>query len=348
MKKPWYYAARKGWYIFVDRDGKRSKLRMGDTQKEAYDKWRRLLAKQEQHRNGDATFAEILEAYLEWALNEVRNGDLSSRTLENYGFYLDRFSQIAGETLVSELAPKHVTDWLAENPSWGPSAQRKAIISLNRVLNWALSEKRIGENPLSRMKKPSQPRRDALVDVDAHQKMLMAIRSSRFAGKIDRQFQLVLIALRHCGGRPQDVSNVRVEHVRDKGSAWQIPEHKNRRHTEQPKTVYCSPCLQTITKILSHTRSSGPLFRGRRGRLTVNAITCRVKRLREQLKLPLGTVAYSYRHSYITDALERGVDIATVAELVGTSVTMIQRHYGHLENRSDHLSLAARKAVAMD
>ena len=54
---------------------------------------------------------------------------------------------------------------------------------------------------------------------------------------------------------------------------------------------------------------------------------------------------YSYRHTYITDALERGVDVATVAELVGTSVETIQRHYGHLSTRHNHLKEAAAKAL---
>lgn len=92
-------------------------------------------------------------------------------------------------------------------------------------------------------------------------------------------------------------------------------------------------------------RKTGPQFRGRRGAITVNAITCRVKRLRNSLGLASGTVAYAYRHTYITDAMWQGVDVATVAELTGTSIEMIQWHYGHLAQRTDHLREAAVKAV---
>ncbi|MBV5297292.1 MAG: tyrosine-type recombinase/integrase [Rhodoferax sp.] len=42
------------------------------------------------------------------------------------------------------------------------------------------------------------------------------------------------------------------------------------------------------------------------------------------------TVAYSLRHSTITDLVQGGVDLLTVAQLSGTSVAMIQAHYGHL------------------
>jgi len=47
-------------------------------------------------------------------------------------------------------------------------------------------------------------------------------------------------------------------------------------------------------------------------------------------KLPTGTVLYTLRHSFITQALVDGLATLDVARLVGTSVLMIERHYGHL------------------
>ncbi len=56
--------------------------------------------------------------------------------------------------------------------------------------------------------------------------------------------------------------------------------------------------------------------------------------------LPAGTVAYSVRHSTITDLVTNGLDLVTAALLSGTSVAMIEKHYGHL--RQEH----AREALA--
>lgn len=50
---------------------------------------------------------------------------------------------------------------------------------------------------------------------------------------------------------------------------------------------------------------------------------------------------YRWRHTAISNLLMMGVDIATVAELVGTSVEMIRKTYGHLLD--GHLALAAEK-----
>jgi site-specific recombinase XerD len=58
-----------------------------------------------------------------------------------------------------------------------------------------------------------------------------------------------------------------------------------------------------------------------------------VKAAVEAAKLPDGTTAYTLRHSVISDLVHDGLDLLTVAQISGTSVAMIERHYGHL--RSD-------------
>lgn len=56
--------------------------------------------------------------------------------------------------------------------------------------------------------------------------------------------------------------------------------------------------------------------------------------------LPAGTVAYSLRHAAITDLVQTGLDLLTVAQLSGTSVLMIQKHYGHLQRERAAKALA--------
>ena len=57
-------------------------------------------------------------------------------------------------------------------------------------------------------------------------------------------------------------------------------------------------------------------------------------------------VSYTYRHSYATDALEQGVGVAQVAELLGrTSTDMVMQHYQHLSEKREHLLQATRQAT---
>jgi integrase len=46
--------------------------------------------------------------------------------------------------------------------------------------------------------------------------------------------------------------------------------------------------------------------------------------------LPAAVAAYTLRHSVVTDLIRAGLPALTVAQLSGTSVAMIEKHYGHL------------------
>jgi len=56
--------------------------------------------------------------------------------------------------------------------------------------------------------------------------------------------------------------------------------------------------------------------------------------------LPEKTTAYALRHSVITD-LVPNLDLLTVAQISGTSVAMIERHYGHLRKERAASALAS-------
>lgn len=61
-------------------------------------------------------------------------------------------------------------------------------------------------------------------------------------------------------------------------------------------------------------------------------------------KLPPGVCLYTLRHSFITEVLKEGtLDLLSCARFVGTSATMIEKHYGHLvaHHARDRLALVS-------
>lgn len=56
--------------------------------------------------------------------------------------------------------------------------------------------------------------------------------------------------------------------------------------------------------------------------------------------LPAGTTAYTLRHSIISELVEAGLPLLTIAQISGTSVEMIERHYGHLNAEAAAEALA--------
>lgn len=54
-----------------------------------------------------------------------------------------------------------------------------------------------------------------------------------------------------------------------------------------------------------------------------------IKQAAKAASLPPSSTAYTLRHSVITDLIVGGLDLLTVARISGTSITMIEKHYGH-------------------
>jgi site-specific recombinase XerD len=68
--------------------------------------------------------------------------------------------------------------------------------------------------------------------------------------------------------------------------------------------------------------------------------------MRKTLKID-GVIAYAYRHTFATDALLAGNDLATVAAMLGHKDTsMVSKVYGHLDQNSKHMHAAVAKTAA--
>lgn len=69
------------------------------------------------------------------------------------------------------------------------------------------------------------------------------------------------------------------------------------------------------------------------------------KEAREAASLPADVVLYNLRHVAISEMIVGGIDPLTVARIAGTSVAMIQRHYGHLAKEGIVAKLAKVKML---
>jgi integrase len=338
MKEPWFRKSDGWWYIEVHEGGKRRFRRLAKSKSKAFDQWHEL----ERIKPADAPDAQlvtIFDRFLGWC-----EANQPASTFSWYERYLKSFAKFQADGLdvpmclveVRNLKPHHLTAWITAG-RLSQGAKRAAITSVKRALNWAVGEGLLTTNPIASVKRPKSGRRKQLVATTSAREMAEAT---------DPPFRLFLLALRLSGCRPKEVSTVTAANVDLDAEAWLDIHNKTGAKTGLERNVYVgNACLLTLTKILAHYRPEGALFRNAEGKpWTTNAIRCRMRRIRSKLGLPAGTVAYSFRHSYITEAMQRGVDVATVAELTGTSVAMIQRHYGHLGQKGEHLRQAARRA----
>jgi site-specific recombinase XerD len=71
----------------------------------------------------------------------------------------------------------------------------------------------------------------------------------------------------------------------------------------------------------------------------------RVRRAREKAGIATDAKLYGTRHAFGTRAITKGVDIKTLAELMGHTTTKMTEHYINLAKERSHLVAAARKVT---
>lgn len=334
--KPWFRKHDGWWYMSRPSEGgqKQVKLVRGkDQEAAAYERFYELMAAAGQvEPSVEISFNELAARFLKFSQREN-----TAKTTAWYAHFLDGFDH-AYEGRVCDLKKSHVECWLDDHPDWGKSTQRQAITAIRRAINWGFEEGHLTEFPigLRKLRRPKMGKRETLVSEEDHKRMIDAT---------DEPFGTFLTALWETGARPEEVRVVTAEMVHLKAGVWLLKTHKTSEKTGQPRTIYLTPTMLKLSERLMNEHPKGPLFRNSRGQpWTTNAVRCRMKRLRDRLKLPKGTVAYAYRHTYATTGLERGATIADMAELLGHSDTkMLSEHYGHLSQKTERMrEIAAR------
>jgi integrase len=333
MRKPFFWKARNAWFV---KDGA-SQIRLGDTKREAEAAWSKLLRQAQSLESGDPLYAIVADRWLTAQRLRHERGEVSQEWLARV--QCEALSFIGGnpEILCSRIDVGVVSAWLHSRPrSLSATTQRSMITTIQQSLNWAVSQKMLSQSPLTGFKKPAAKRRQEYVTADQHAALLDAL-----PGKRNRTFRLLLHAAYGSGCRPGELRKLRWEHIANDYSHAILAEHKTAKKTGKARTIYFSKKVQTILRWMPR-RSEFVFFNSLGKPWKKDAIVNRMRRLRE--KTGLKTVAYSYRHGFATRALVQGVDVATVAELMGHSSTeMVTKHYSHLAEEHLHLRNAAEK-----
>lgn len=336
MIQPYFREFDGWWYVQLNVGGKRRQLKLAqgrDNEKQAYQKFYRVMASEGLDVPGSCQLkiADVCDLFLDWS--KTHN---SQRTYDWYREYLQSFCDRYGHLPALDLKPLHVTKWLDGHPKW-KNSRRCATVAVKRAYNWCFDEGLLAKNPTKKVKRPKGGRRERILTPEEQKLILDSIKDAAF-----REF---FYAMQETGCRPGEISFVGAESVGD--GTWELAEHKTKKHTDKPRIIYLTPGMIELTRRLALQNAEGPLFRNSKGRpWNRNSLRCRFKRLRQKFPQLKGVVCYTLRHTYATDAMERGVPAATVAELMGhKDIKMIEEHYGHLSQKRQHLQDAAKKAA---
>lgn len=364
---PWWWKARNCWACTVE--GKRIVDRSGIPKSDpvaAHLWWKSVRTDESEIPYGTHTVGDLLDLYLDWDEYRAETGERSAEghlslksKLRTIGM-----TEVNGEPL-KDLRASRMTPaiydallavWLRAGLS--PGYRQSLASYLQTVFRWASQSMDgimafIPSNPLDGCKLPKVPPPDER----------FAERSEAAAWlrwlwrnpKIDRGYVLLQRCLIHTGARPSEWTRARWRELNWMSRPLPLltrKDWKNAKKTRTVRRVYVPVKLHRALKRLDSASTLDDLiFTTTRGKQwTAAYLSNFTQDAREAAVRDGATIqsegtsrvtCYLWRHVAASNLLMSGIDIATVAKLLGTSVKHIAETYGHLMD--DHLAVAAQR-----
>lgn len=218
--------------------------------------------------------------------------------------------------------------------------------ALNAVMNYAISKRYVGANHRFEGKPKLKTMRRDEFTLEEYRKLHTVGRGwidkattpqGLWYRKICYNFMLIMC---NTGMRPPEAKNLRWRDVatakdrdgRDIVVLFVQGKGKSRRLVA-PKSV--GDYLDRVRELSKATKPDDPVFTIINGKPAKYLYSDTVQALLEEAGLRMGPngiprSTYCFRHTYATFRLSEGVDVYILAEQMGTSVKMIENHYGHV------------------
>ncbi len=343
--KPWYRASKNTWYTTMDGRKVSLKVRGKESEADAVQAWHRLCANgtpEPTQTPGPKPTAKVgpeaegvsVRSVLDYFLADAESR-AKAKTMRVYRYFLLPFADTHGEGRAADLTPT-LAEAYSRKPAWKPQTRHGFLSTLVTAFRWAERAGLIARNPLRGIRKPPKASRgmEALVTPEQYAQLLDAATPA---------FRLFLRVLYASGARPGEVAAITAENLDADAGLVRLNEHKTA-HKGKIRVLYLPAETVALLVRQRERHRSGALLRNNNNEAwTENAIGLAMRRTRERAGVP-HAIAYGLRHSFATDALERGVPDAHVAELLGHSGTaMLHKHYSHLGARAQALREALGK-----
>ncbi len=255
-----------------------------------------------------------------------------------------------GDVRLVDLKPFHIQDWLNEmakprNIKNTPDAVKSRLVSwdkdsgwalrtLKMAFNWAKKVKYITQHPFGDITAPASGSRgeEAVIDERVFDKLLATLKPS---------LRELLTFCRHTGCRPDEAYHLEARYydpvhrcVLYKGKPAKgdfLWKNAKRHKGKKDRIIYLNDELVVMVEALILKRPTGLLFKSsHQKQWTGKSCHRALAYWAEQLSLSPVPTMYGIRHTYATNFLLAGGSIKILADLMGTSVAMLERHYAHL------------------
>jgi hypothetical protein len=205
-RKPFFRRFDGCWYAYRQSGTKRHQVKLRDRdgepirgrerEEDAYKAFYRFMADDPAHvpEPSALTVAKLCDLFLE---HSQRHND--PRTYEWYKSYLQSFCDSYSSLNALKVKPIHLSRWLDAHVGWTTS-RRCAVVAMKRAYNWAEDEGLVDTNPLKKVRRPPNKRRERIPTDQEKKEILAAIK--------DEEFRQFVMAMQATGARPGEVRRV--------------------------------------------------------------------------------------------------------------------------------------------
>jgi len=336
--KPHFKKSHKAWYLNLN--GKQIRLASEEEGKErAMEVYYQVMAGRLPPQQ-DQSAATVLYRFL------MHHENSPASTRRFYSRPVRSFMDYIGPSLrVSDVQPYHVENWLngchrvkklkGGKPTDKPTSstyRHNLVRAVKSAFQWAEDKGYIAKSPVRKVKVPPQYSRgdDAYLEPDQWAQVL----ACDDAALLD-----LLIVMHETGCRPQEVRRVESRHFDRAAKCWEFPAAESKGKREK-RIVLLSDRAFEICQRLALKCPEGPIFRNHRGKpWTGTGLDGRCARLSR--KLGFRVTPYMVRHTFATEKITQGVDLVTIATLMGhVDLKMLMKVYQHVRKRGEHLRKA--------
>ncbi len=241
-----------------------------------------------------------------------------------------------GSTLVAEAKAFQLQTWIESRDSWASNwTRRRVAATIRTAFRWAVSLGMTDRNPFTGV---TFARGERGYPVEPSQFQTMLRQSTAI-------FRRVLVFIRYTGCRPGEMASVRWSDIDYARGCISLAKHKTAKRTGKPRVIVLHP---VVVKLLLWIRRHDPhpvqvFVNTRGGPWKPTTISWRVKQIRLAADIPPDATLYCCRHAFGTQGVLSGVDLMTLAALMGHASIATTQIYVHLAGKTDHLQAAVGK-----
>ena len=290
-------------------------------------------------RAATMTLGELVDEYLEMHQAEPV-------TISKLRWLLGKATAALGEMRLADLSPKDVYAWRLTIPEGHRFEATQALRQvLNRAVTWGL----IDDNPAKRGVPNPQRRSKEKRPFESWQQI------EAISNRLGPVYGPMVVFAAATGLRPSELFALErrdvdlalgVVYVRRAYASGRLKHTKTRLSTRAVPLQ--SKALEALDRLASCETSL--LFPNARGGYIDFRSFGRRHWKPAQAKAGIEPLRHLYdlRHTYATFALRAGVSVFAVSRFMGSSIAMIDRHYGHLARDSREHAVSLLDALALE